>query len=132
MLTKGHQTIHGLYDAHLQNVVKFIRKILSLKEGGYKQRHIIRLNPVFVTNTKGAQAALDALIKEGRALIADHYLAVETTYKKAIQDMNNLGRGVSTSNAESGKSTYVSANTPLPPRFSKNVLERGSGFPETV
>ena len=132
VLTKGHQTIHGLYDAHLQNVVKFIRKILSLKEGGYKQRHIIRLNPVFVTNTKGAQAALDALIKEGRALIADHYLAVETTYKKAIQDMNNLGRGVSTSNAESGKSTYVSANTPLPPRFSKNVLERGSGFPETV
>jgi hypothetical protein len=131
ILTKAHQDLHGLYDVHLENIVKFIRKILSLKEGGYQKRHIIRLNPIFVTNTKGAQAALDALIVEGRKLLADHYLAVETTYKKAIQDMASLGRGSvpSQSTTASRITTSSRENTPLPSRFSSNVLERGSGLP---
>jgi hypothetical protein len=110
-----------------------IRKLLSLKEGGYQKRHIIRLNPIFVTNTKGAQAALDALIVEGRKLLADHYLAVETTYKKAIQDMASLGRGsvpMQQATATASRITTSSrANIPLPSRFSSNVLERGSGLP---
>ena len=133
ILTKAHQDLHGLYDIHLENIVKFIRKILSLKEGGYQKRHIIRLNPIFVTNTKGAQAALDALIVEGRKLLADHYLAVETTYKKAIQDMASLGRGsvpMQQATATASRITTSSrANIPLPSRFSSNVLERGSGLP---
>jgi len=131
ILTKAHQNLHGLYDVHLENIVKFIRKILSLKEGGYQKRHIIRLNPIFVTNTKGAQAALDTLIVEGRRLLADHYLAVETTYKKAIQDIASLGRGTipvaSQPNMASRITTSSRANTPLPARFSRNILERGSG-----
>jgi len=94
ILTKAHQDLRNLYDVHLENVVKFIRKVLSLKEGGWQKRHIIRLNPIFVTSERGAQAALDGFIAEGRKLIADHYLAVETIYKKAIQDIANLGKGV--------------------------------------
>ena len=131
ILTKAHQDLHGLYDVHLENIVKFIRKILSLKEGGYQKRHIIRLNPIFDTNTKGAQAALDALIVEGRKLLADHYLAVETTYKKAIQDIASLGRGTipvaSQPNMASRITMSSRANSPLPARFSRNILERGSG-----
>ena len=94
ILTKAHQDLRNLYDVHLENVVKFIRKVMSLKEGGWQKRHIIRLNPIFVTSEKGAQAALDGFIAEGRKLISDHYLAVETIYKKAILDISNLGKGV--------------------------------------
>ena len=132
ILTKAHQDLHGLYDIHLENIVKFIRKILSLKEGGYQKRHIIRLNPIFVTNTKGAQAALDDLIVEGRKLLADHYLAVETTYKKAIQDIASLGRGTIPVASQSNMASRITTsrpNVPLPARFSRNILERGSGLP---
>lgn len=133
ILTKAHQEIHGLYDEHLETIVKFIRKILSLREAGYGQRHVIRLNPVFVTNTKGGQAALDGLIQEGRTLIASHYLAVETTYKKAIQAIANLGRGVAPVASQQNMGGRITTSTrpdvPLPARFSRNVVERGLGQP---
>ena len=132
VLTQAHQKLHTMYDAHLQNVVKFIRKILSLKQLGYKQGFSIRLNPIFVTNTNGAQEALDILIKEGRTLLAEHYFSVEMEYKKALLDIVNLGRGVSTESSvarTNGKLAQPKPDEPVPTKLSPDPLESSLARP---
>jgi len=93
VLTNAHRKLRGLYDTHLGNVEKFVRKILSLKDMGYRKAHQIRVDPIFVTSQKGALDTLEGFIKEARTLLANHYLEVETTYKTAIIDISKLGSG---------------------------------------
>ena len=93
VLTNAHRRLRGLYDTHLGNVEKFVRKILSLKDMGYRKAHQIRVDPIFVTSKQGALETLEGFIKEARTLLANHYLEVETTYKTAITDISKLGAG---------------------------------------
>jgi hypothetical protein len=94
ILTNAHKELRLLYNTHLENVVVFIRTILSLRHMGHQQSFKIRLNEEFVTNSKGAVDVLEDRISEARTMLFNHYLAVETIYKKAIFSIKGLGQGI--------------------------------------
>ena len=110
ILTKAHRDLRDLYDTHLDDTIKFIRKVLTLKEVGYGKPVAIRINPIFLTNPKGADDALEMLVREARKMLSTHYLKVETVYKKAITDISQLG------NAYKEVETPVEPNIPVAPK----------------
>lgn len=93
ILKNTYNTLQQMYNKHLENVVQLIRKVLSLQQGEFQKAKRIALRPIFVTNPDGAQRALEGFIAEGRALLAKHYLDVETAYKAALISIQKLGEG---------------------------------------
>ena len=125
ILTNAHRKLRGLYDAHLGNVERFVRKILSLKDMGYRKAHQIRIDPIFVTSSKGALETLEEFIKMARTLLADHYLEVETVYKTAIQDIAKIGMGVVPDSAKESNAPALRTRNVNNAKTSFNPLERG-------
>jgi hypothetical protein len=131
ILTNAHRTLRDLYDNHLENIVKFIRKVLTLKEVGYGKPVAIRINPVFFTDTRGAAAVLEILIREARTMLSAHYLQVETVYKKAVADIAALGN---TYTSERAQANVVAAPKPnvANPSEVRRPLERGPRGPQNA
>jgi hypothetical protein len=125
ILTNAHRKLRNLYDAHLANVERFVRKILSLKDMGYRKAHQIRIDPIFVTSSKGALETLEGFIQEARTLLADHYLEVETVYKTAIQDIAKIGMGVVPESAILSNTPVLRTKNVNNAKTSFNPLERG-------
>jgi hypothetical protein len=93
VLKNTYNTLQQLYNTHLSNVIQLVRKVLSLQQGEFQKAKRISLRPIFVTSPDGAQRALEGFIAEGRALLAKHYLDVETAYKAALVSIQKLGEG---------------------------------------
>jgi hypothetical protein len=125
ILTNAHRKLRNLYDTHLANVERFVRKILSLKDMGYRKAHQIRIDPIFVTNSKGALETLEEFIKEARTLLADHYLEVEMVYKTAIRDIAKIGMGVVPDSAKETNAPALRTKNVNNAKTSFNPLERG-------
>jgi hypothetical protein len=125
ILTNAHRKLRNLYDAHLANVERFVRKILSLKDMGYRKAHQIRIDPIFVTSSKGALETLEGFIQEARTLLADHYLEVEMVYKTAIQDIAKIGMGVVPESAILSNTPVLRTKNVNNAKTSFNPLERG-------
>jgi hypothetical protein len=94
ILTNAYKQLRELYDLHLQAVIDFFRKMISLKDMGLGKPYMIQLNQQFVKNPSGAMNVLEGYISEGRKLIANHYVQVETIYKKAIIAIENTYMGI--------------------------------------
>ena len=125
ILTNAHRKLRGLYDVHLGNVEKFVRKILSLKDMGYRKAHQIRIDPIFVTSKMGALETLEGFIKEARTLLANHYLEVEDVYKTAIQDIGKVGLGVVPASAVEQSVPALRTKNVEDSKTSSNPLVRG-------
>jgi hypothetical protein len=125
ILTSAHRELRNMYDAHLGNVIRFIRKILTLKEVGFGKPVSIRINPVFVTNPTGADVALERLMREARTLLSNHYLQVELTYKKAITDIAALSEGALPASAVNPPVPASNRVNVAKPTETRNVLARG-------
>jgi hypothetical protein len=125
ILTNAHRTLRGLYDTHLGNVEKFVRKILSLKDMGYRKAHQIRIDPIFVTSKQGALETLEGFIKEARTLLANHYLEVENVYKTAIQDIGRVGMGVVPASAVEQRVPTLRTKNVEDSKVSSDPLKRG-------
>ena len=125
ILTNAHRNLRGLYDTHLGNVEKFVRKILSLKDMGYRKAHQIRIDSIFVTSKQGALETLEGFIKEARTLLANHYLEVENVYKTAIQDIGRVGMGVVPTSAVQQVTPTLRTKNVENSKVSFNPMERG-------
>ena len=125
ILTNAHRDLRNLYDAHLSNVIKFIRKILTLKEVGFGKPVSIRVNPVFVSDPRGADVALETLMREARTLLSDHYLQVEVMYKKAITDIAALSEGALPASAANPPVPATNGVSVAKPTETRNILARG-------
>jgi len=125
ILTNAHRKLRGLYDTHLGNVEKFVRKILSLKDMGYRKAHQIRIDPIFVTSKQGALETLEGFIKEARTLLANHYLEVENVYKTAIQDIGRVGMGVVPASAVEQRVPTLRTKNVEDSKVSSDPLKRG-------
>ena len=129
ILTKAHRDLRDLYDAHLETTIQFIRKVLTLKEIGYGKPVAIRINPIFLTNPKGADDALEMLVREARKMLSAHYLKVETVYKKAITDISQLGNAYKEAPVESNTPVVPKPNIPNPQEV-REPLVRGARGPQ--
>lgn len=95
LLMNAHKSIRDLYDIHMQNVITFITsKIISPKLRGYRETPVWTLNPSFSTDSRGAPALLESLIKEARIMLAKHYYAVELIYTSTIEKIKGIGLGI--------------------------------------
>jgi len=125
ILTNAHRDLRNLYDAHLSNVIKFIRKILTLKEVGFGKPVSIRVNPVFVSDPRGADVTLETLMREARTLLSDHYLQVEVMYKKAITDIAALSEGALPASAANPPVPATNGVSVAKSTETRNILARG-------
>ena len=90
LLTKAHKDLRDAYDIHLQSVIEFIKRMITLRDMGFRNPYMIRLNEQFVKNPSGSIDVLEAFITEGRTLIAKHYILVESIYKRAILNLPSI------------------------------------------
>jgi hypothetical protein len=95
LLMNAHKSIRDLYDQHMQNVITFITsKLISPKLRGYRENPVWTLNPAFSTDTRGAPALLESLIKEVRIMLAKHYFRVESIYASTIDKLKGNVLGI--------------------------------------
>lgn len=98
ILLDAHKTLRALYDTHLARVRDLCTtKIITYKKRGEYRDEPIEwiLNPVFATDPRGSNAVLEDIIREGRGLIANHYIAVETVYRNTIDKIKEMTQGSS-------------------------------------
>ena len=94
ILAEAHKNLHELFESHIKNCVELLLKIVSIeKTEAYLGKPKINLDPIFVNHSKGSLYALEEFIKEGRKMIAGHYLTTETIYQNAISELVRLSRG---------------------------------------
>jgi hypothetical protein len=93
ILRNAHSTLRNLYDEHMQNVVPLIRKVVIPKHAGYGVQPKLVLSDIFTTDSRGAMIVLEEIIKEARALLSNHYLAVEKVYRGALSQLKESRMG---------------------------------------
>ena len=93
VLKNAHQKLRRMYDDQMEAIEKLMFKMLRLKNMGLQGGLQLRLTDVFVTDPAGAEVVLDRFVKEGRELLANHYLNVESVYKTAIKEFTQVSRG---------------------------------------
>jgi hypothetical protein len=93
VLKNAHQKLRRIYDDQMEAIEKLMFKMLRLKNMGLQGGLQLRLTEVFVTDPAGAEVVLDKFVKEGRELLANHYLNVESVYKTAIKEFTQVSRG---------------------------------------
>ena len=103
ILLAAHQKLRNIYNTHLQKVVEFVKTILVVdtmflnaltnpKATDFSQP-ILRLHPIFLQNPAGSRVVLDERIRAARQLLSEHYIAVETAYRDALDALADKIRG---------------------------------------
>ena len=100
ILMDAHRQLRELYDDQIKAVVEIIRKVMIPKNAGYGNLPILVLSETFATDTRGAMVVLEEIVKEGRNLLANHYLAVEKVYRTALSKLKERVEGVYTPNVK--------------------------------
>lgn len=80
----GHKRLKEQFVAHLAACGGIVEKVVSVYKSPEGDRRLF-LAKVFETDPRGSLATLEAMIAEARALIAQHYLAVEMIYRDTLQ-----------------------------------------------
>jgi hypothetical protein len=93
ILRSAHTALRQLYDTHMEKVVPLIRKVLIPKNAGYGVQPKLVLSDIFTTDARGALVVLEEIIKEARALLSNHYLAVEKVYRGALNQLKESRMG---------------------------------------
>jgi hypothetical protein len=93
ILTDAHKRLRDLYDEQIRAVVAIVRKVLAFKNTGYRKEPLLQLDPVFMSNERGAIVALETIIAEARLLLSKHYFDVEKTYYDALTAVARLSLG---------------------------------------
>jgi len=82
--------LRDLYDIHVQRVIELLQKLVNFGTGGSSE---IVLEKLFVEHSAGAQVALNSMIHEARALLADHYFQVESVYQGVLRNLEKVQKG---------------------------------------
>jgi hypothetical protein len=94
ILLDAHRDLRGLYDEHLSACIELLRRVLFFGSGAsYMSLPRIQLDSELRRHPRGSQYALDEKIAEARALIARHYIQVETVYKRALDKLGAIATG---------------------------------------
>jgi UTP-glucose-1-phosphate uridylyltransferase len=110
LLTDAYNKLRTLYTQHVADVYKFMQSIFvidnellkALNLSGIEYsfidptKSVVRLNAFFVSHPNGSMVALSEKMSEGRRLLMKHYIAVEETYKTALDQLESglLGSSV--------------------------------------
>ena len=91
ILMNAHQELRALYDDHLEACLQLLRTVLYFGSGAtYLSPAKIRLDDEFRKHPRGSQIALEEKIADARALLAAHYLSVETVYHTALKKLSDI------------------------------------------
>jgi hypothetical protein len=86
ILEKAQKDIQALYKSHFDAAFAILMQLFIVTKSPLGES-LIGFSDSFTKSEKGARQALEDLIREARGVIAAHYIAVDTIYYTAIQDV---------------------------------------------
>jgi hypothetical protein len=92
ILLAAQTEIFELYKAHFDKAHELLTRIFLTSVRNSQGETKVTFSDTFTKSSKGARAELEDLIRETRGVIAAHYVAVETRYYGAIQELLNASR----------------------------------------
>lgn len=82
---KARDTIVGLQKAYFESAFSILQRVFATSKNSSGQT-VVNFSNEIQKSGKGARATLEEIISQARGLIAGHYLKIEETYLKAIQE----------------------------------------------
>lgn len=99
LLLSSYRDLRVLYNRHIQSVVQFLSTLFVVDKDfwtalsapiGVGPDPVFKLNPAFLTHSTGSMRKLLERCEVARTMLADHYVAVETLYRKTIQGFADI------------------------------------------
>lgn len=88
-LIKSQQLLRNMYEQHISNIVNIMRDVLVIKRNPDNLSEILlKLNPIFFSDSRGAVVVLETIIDKARDVIAKHYFDVENIYTHTLLELN--------------------------------------------
>jgi hypothetical protein len=94
ILMNAHKELRKLYDEQLQGVFNLLVTLMSAKSTGYDKAPLLILHEDFSKDPRGALVVLEERIAAARALLVNHYQAVERVYRGALNALKQRIQGV--------------------------------------
>ena len=91
VFTNTYIQLRDEYDAHIQNVVAILQKIVNFGDGLTSSS--ITVERIFLEHNAGAQAALNEVTHQARRILAEHYLKVESLYQGVLANLAKVQAG---------------------------------------
>ena len=91
VFTNTYIQLRDEYDAHIQTVLAILQKIVNFGDGMTSTS--ITVERIFLEHPAGAQAALNEVIHQARAILAEHYLKVESLYQGVLANLAKVQAG---------------------------------------